>query len=104
MLLNGTYMLCGSVSYKSERSRLNLLRQRLMWFNDPLVNQRAILRKIFRKGRIYGTDIKKPPAKLAHSRRQENPRKTSKNAEFRNHFIIMAELLQDMKGKQNDYY
>lgn len=74
-----------------------------MWFSDT-----QILRERFsknkRKGRIYGTDIKKPSAMLAHSRRRKNPRKTSKNAEFLNHFIIMAELLQDMKGKQNDYY
>lgn len=48
-------------------------------------------------------DIKMPPAMLAHSRRQENPRKVSKNAEFRPYFITLAELLQE-KGLTNDYY
>lgn len=74
-----------------------------MWFSDT-----QILRERFsknkRKGRIYGTDIKKPSAMLAHSRRRKNPRKTSKNAEFRLYFITLAELLQGMKGLKNDYY
>lgn len=75
-----------------------------MWFSDTQILRERFSKKTNERGVFYVPDIKKPSAMLAHSRRRKNPRKTSKNAEFRLYFITLAELLQDMKGKHNDYY